>query len=102
QLVRAWERRYAVVEPVRADSGYRLYDEKAIARLRAMRRLVDEGWAPSTAAVRVREMNDDEVREVADRNAATDAARPPAGASVARNLAHSFVGAGAKLDERRA
>jgi DNA-binding transcriptional MerR regulator len=51
--LRAWERRYAVVSPQRTDSGYRLYDESAIARLSAMRRLVEEGWSPAAAAASV-------------------------------------------------
>lgn len=49
-LLRAWERRYGVVSPGRTPGGYRLYDDAAIARLRAMRVLVDSGWAPSQAA----------------------------------------------------
>lgn len=52
-LLRAWERRYAVVQPERTPAGYRLYDEPAIERLRAMRLLVDGGWSPREAAVRV-------------------------------------------------
>ena len=32
-LLRAWERRYGIVEPMRTDSGYRLSDEAAIDRL---------------------------------------------------------------------
>ena len=52
-LLRAWERRYGVVHPVRTAGGYRLYDEDAIARLRAMRRLVDSGWSASQAAAAV-------------------------------------------------
>ena len=53
--IRAWERRYGVVEPSRTPAGYRLYDELSIARLQAMRRLVErEGWRPSQAAERVR------------------------------------------------
>lgn len=55
QLLRAWERRYGVVQPTRTPSGYRLYDEDAIARLIAMRLLIDEGWAPQQAAARVRD-----------------------------------------------
>jgi MerR family transcriptional regulator, light-induced transcriptional regulator len=51
--LRAWERRYGVVTPARTESGYRLYDEQAIAVLAAMRRLVDEGWTPATAAAAV-------------------------------------------------
>lgn len=50
ELLRAWERRYGVVEPARTAGGYRLYDESAIERLRTMRRLVDDGWSPSVAA----------------------------------------------------
>ena len=61
QLLRAWERRYGVVEPLRASSGYRLYDEPAIARLRAMRHLISDGWSASTAAARVSQLDDAEV-----------------------------------------
>lgn len=49
-LLRAWERRYAIVSPARTASGYRLYDDEAITRLRAMRQLVDGGWTASQAA----------------------------------------------------
>ena len=42
-LLRAWERRYGIVHPVRTASRYRLYDDESIARLRAMRRLVETG-----------------------------------------------------------
>ena len=49
-LLRAWERRYGIVEPARTASGYRLYDDAALDRLRTMRRLVSAGWTPSTAA----------------------------------------------------
>jgi methanogenic corrinoid protein MtbC1 len=48
--LRAWERRYAVVAPQRNASGYRVYDEAALAAVSAMRRLVDGGWAPAEAA----------------------------------------------------
>lgn len=51
--LRAWERRYGIVRPRRTDSGYRLYDERAIAALRAMRRLVEDGWSPATAAAAI-------------------------------------------------
>ncbi|MEO8463040.1 MAG: MerR family transcriptional regulator [Chloroflexota bacterium] len=52
-LLRAWERRYGVVAPVRSTGGYRLYDDESIARLRAMKVLVDGGWAASQAAATV-------------------------------------------------
>ncbi|HET9416356.1 MAG TPA: MerR family transcriptional regulator [Candidatus Limnocylindria bacterium] len=53
-LLRAWERRYGVVAPTRTASGYRLYDDGDLARLMAMRRLIEDGWAPQQAAARVR------------------------------------------------
>lgn len=49
-VLRAWERRYDVVSPHRTDSGYRLYDDAAIAVLSTMHRLVEEGWSPAAAA----------------------------------------------------
>ncbi|HEY5488741.1 MAG TPA: MerR family transcriptional regulator [Candidatus Limnocylindrales bacterium] len=48
--IRAWERRYGVVSPVRSSGGYRLYSEDAIERLRRMQRLVTGGWSASAAA----------------------------------------------------
>jgi methanogenic corrinoid protein MtbC1 len=49
--VRVWERRYGVVHPERTPTGYRLYDDDAIARLLAMRYLVEaQGIRPSQAA----------------------------------------------------
>lgn len=48
--LRAWERRYDVVRPSRTSSGYRVYDEAAIARIRTMQSLVAAGWAPRDAA----------------------------------------------------
>lgn len=64
-LLRAWERRYGIVEPMRTDAGYRLYDEAAIDRLRAMRTLVDAGWSPRQAAERVATASPDEVGAIA-------------------------------------
>lgn len=49
-LIRAWERRYGVVRPVRTSSGYRLYDDATIRVLVAMRSLVASGWTASEAA----------------------------------------------------
>ena len=49
-LIRAWERRYGVIRPVRTPSGYRLYDEATIRVLVAMRSLVASGWTASEAA----------------------------------------------------
>lgn len=64
-LLRAWERRYGIVEPMRTDSGYRLYDEAAIDRLRAMRSLVDAGWSARQAAERIAGASADEISSMA-------------------------------------
>src|SRR5689334_19494482 len=53
--LRAWERRYGVVRPVRGPSGYRLYSAADQERVRAMARLVDSGVAPAEAATRIRD-----------------------------------------------
>jgi DNA-binding transcriptional MerR regulator len=99
QLLRAWERRYGVVNPARTDSGYRLYDDRAIDRLRAMRRLVDEGWAPSNAAVRIRDLDEAAVGLLASDIRASGMANPRTAAG-ASELAEAFVMAASKFDER--
>ena len=54
--MRAWERRYGVVHPIRTAGGYRLYDDESLDRLIAMRHLVDvDGMRPSQAADQVRD-----------------------------------------------
>lgn len=55
QVLRAWERRYGVVQPDRTASGYRLYDDAAIERVRAMRQLIEDGWSASQAAREIEE-----------------------------------------------
>ncbi len=45
----AWERRYGVVEPARAENGYREYSESDLERLRSVKRLMDEGHKVSEA-----------------------------------------------------
>lgn len=57
-VLRAWERRYHIVAPRRTSGGYRQYDEAAIRRVRAMRRLVEDGWTPSAAAESLRDVVD--------------------------------------------
>ena len=51
--LRAWERRYSLLAPSRTASGYRIYDEQALARITAMHDLVKAGWTPRAAAVEV-------------------------------------------------
>lgn len=49
-LIRAWERRYGVISPQRTASGYRLYDDEAIATLVRVRELTESGWTASEAS----------------------------------------------------
>jgi MerR family transcriptional regulator, light-induced transcriptional regulator len=49
-LIRAWERRYGVIQPKRTASGYRLYDDAAISTLMRVRELTEGGWSASEAS----------------------------------------------------
>ena len=108
-LLRAWERRYGVVEPTRTSAGYRLYDDAAIQRLRAMRQLIAHGWTANQAAQRVRESSDAEVAALSEPlvPAATSEAAVPAsddGAmdrTAAGALVDRLVGAAQVLDAAR-
>jgi MerR family transcriptional regulator, light-induced transcriptional regulator len=51
--LRAWERRYDLLAPSRTASGYRLYDDLALARITAMNELVQAGWTPRAAAAEI-------------------------------------------------
>ena len=105
QLVRAWERRYGVVEPTRTASGYRLYDDDAIARLRAMRRLdrrglgAVDGRGPHSSSM---DDDGDPTRSpiVGTRDSATRARAQARGEPTRRALTDAFVDAAAALDER--
>ncbi len=52
--IRAWERRYGLLDPVRSPGGYRLYSAADEAALRAMRELTGQGLAAAEAARLVR------------------------------------------------
>jgi DNA-binding transcriptional MerR regulator len=50
ELLRAWERRYALLRPTRSDGGLRLYSERDVERVRAMQRHLASGLAAAEAA----------------------------------------------------
>ena len=77
--------------PERTAAGYRLYDVATINRILAMRQLVEEGWAPSAAAARVRDTPVEDVAEAAP-------AAPVATAVHPDPLVDRFVTAAAALD----
>jgi MerR family transcriptional regulator, light-induced transcriptional regulator len=49
-VLRAWERRYGLLRPVRSAGGFRLYSEADEARVRRMQAYVAEGLSPAEAA----------------------------------------------------
>lgn len=99
-VMRAWERRYGVVEPNRTPSGYRLYDDAAIERVRTMRRLVDEGWQPSQAANEVIEQGPAALAIAASSGTAHGGVAEQPAALGGEHLVGAFIDAAAAIDER--
>lgn len=90
-VLRAWERRYGIVEPARTPSGYRLYGDEAIERLRTMHRLVEAGWSPSAAAAAIEAGT---APETGDQPGLEPGHEP----EIAPNLIDPFVAAAAAMD----
>jgi DNA-binding transcriptional MerR regulator len=53
ELLRAWERRYGLLRPVRSSGGLRLYSLEDLERVRLMRQHLDGGLAAAEAAALV-------------------------------------------------
>src|SRR4051794_2617767 len=49
-LLRAWERRYGLLRPVRSAGGFRLYSQKDLERVQRMQQYLAEGLSPAQAA----------------------------------------------------
>ena len=50
ELLRAWERRYGLLQPVRSPGGFRLYSEADADRVARMRAALDDGLSAAEAA----------------------------------------------------
>src|SRR5512146_2518353 len=50
ELLRAWEQRYGLLQPVRSAGGFRLYTTADENRVRSMRRHLDAGISAAQAA----------------------------------------------------
>src|SRR5690348_7016391 len=50
ELLRAWERRYELLQPTRSEGGLRLYSDADVERVRAMQRNLASGLAAAEAA----------------------------------------------------
>jgi methanogenic corrinoid protein MtbC1 len=68
QLLRAWERRYGLVEPQRTDSRYRLYSDDDVAVLSGAKAMVEDGMRIAEVARMPRE----ELRRVGLRGAESE------------------------------
>ena len=53
EVLRAWERRYGLLEPERTGGGFRMYSATDLARVRAMSALVESGVPASEGARRI-------------------------------------------------
>lgn len=58
ELLRAWERRYGLLQPDRSNGGLRLYSLDDLERVRRMRRHLAAGLAAAEAAALAREADD--------------------------------------------
>jgi len=52
ELLRAWEARYGLLEPIRSDGGFRLYTAQDAERVARMKRGLEEGLSAAEAARR--------------------------------------------------
>ena len=88
ELLRAWERRYGLLDPVRSPGGLRLYSLGDLERVRLMRRHLAQGLAAAEAAAAAARAAEDE----------TSARVGSAGSATRHDLAEALEG----FDEPRA
>jgi MerR family transcriptional regulator, light-induced transcriptional regulator len=50
ELLRAWEQRYGLLQPIRSEGGFRLYTARDAERVARMKRALDEGLSAAEAA----------------------------------------------------
>ncbi|HSS80478.1 MAG TPA: MerR family transcriptional regulator [Gaiellaceae bacterium] len=55
ELLRAWEKRYGLLDPDRSDGGFRLYSDEDVARVRSMQAHLADGLAAAEASRRALE-----------------------------------------------
>ncbi|MBX3066219.1 MAG: MerR family transcriptional regulator [Anaerolineae bacterium] len=80
--LRAWERRYTLVEPKRTASGYRLYSDRDVALLRWVRMHMEDGLTISRVVAMLESLrsNNDSIWIDSEESSATlyrDAPQPP-------------------------
>jgi DNA-binding transcriptional MerR regulator len=76
ELLRAWERRYGLLQPTRSAGGLRLYSPDDLARVQAMQRHLADGFAAAEAAALASQTTrprDEEIVSPGARNELADA-----------------------------
>ena len=99
-VLRAWERRYGVVEPVRTSGGQRLYSDADVERLRLLRELTDAGRSISQiAGLQVEELRDlaaGDVRPTVGQDGG--GVQPVIAPAAVRQIRESCLAAGERMD----
>ncbi len=62
--LRAWERRYALISPERAENDYRLYSERDIVLLRWLKERIDDGMSISQAIALFRYLSEGQQQDL--------------------------------------
>ncbi|MBO9310108.1 MAG: MerR family transcriptional regulator [Chloroflexi bacterium] len=99
--LRAWERRYTLIQPKRTASGYRLYSERDVALLRWVRRQMEEGLTISRVVAMLeaaRQHGDTIYIEPQDASAVLDRHTPQPPAEFVQPLVQALI----SLDTERA
>ncbi len=76
--LRAWERRYGLIRPMRTPKGHRLYSEEDIQRIQRIMELLDQG-IPVSQVHRVLQREDDDATVDAEDAAAPEPSSPAPG-----------------------
>jgi DNA-binding transcriptional MerR regulator len=77
ELLRAWERRYGLLQPARSAGGLRLYSQDDVTRVQAMQQHLAEGFAAAEAAALAN-------RTIQLEGASSDASRSDLAAALSR------------------
>src|SRR5947209_6734015 len=66
--LRAWERRYTILSPERANNDYRLYSERDVVTIRWLKEHVDAGMSISQAIALFRHIKEEYQRLIEERS----------------------------------
>jgi len=96
-VIRAWEKRYGVVEPERTESNRRLYSNEEVEHLRLLRRLTEQGYPIGSIAG----MSTGELRlllEAEEGSGVSDGKSAGGGATAQKHMREELLRLAKKLD----